>query len=192
MLYLQFPELRDLEQKKLSPDEWRDLLRRVTQDLYAMESSVPREAYMASIALLAISGYPSAKHYLVEHGRTAAEVEDMPVAQVVLLYAVKLYDELSDDQFKWFHLPSSEGGAALQRQGKNCVKPWPPSARSFPLPRSCFRRPRWQKRPRRDRNCPWPDCGSSGAAALRRRSRRPLARSLERHHRGAHPDESLR
>ncbi len=39
----------------------------------------------------------------------------MPVAQVVLLYTVKLYDELSDDQFKWFYLPSSEADAGLQR-----------------------------------------------------------------------------
>ncbi len=120
ILYLQFPELRDLEKKQLSPAEWRELLRRVMRDLYAMESSsLPREAYMASITLLAISGYPSAKHYLVEHGRTAAEVEAMPVAQVVLLYTVKLFDELSDDQFKWFYLPSAEGGAGLRRANQD-------------------------------------------------------------------------
>jgi hypothetical protein len=74
---------------------------------------------MASLTLLTISGYPTAKHYLVEHGRTAAEVEAMPVAQVVLLYTVKLYDELSDDQFKWFYLPASEGSEGLKRAGQD-------------------------------------------------------------------------
>ena len=72
---------------------------------------------MASLTLLTISGYPTAKHYLVEHGRTAAEVEAMPVAQVVLLYTVKLYDELSDDQFKWFYLPASEGEQGTEARG---------------------------------------------------------------------------
>ena len=28
ILYLQFPELRDLDKKKLSPEEWRELLKK--------------------------------------------------------------------------------------------------------------------------------------------------------------------
>jgi len=122
LLCLQFPELRDLDKKTLSPDEWRELLRRIVNEYYPIlnvESPLPRAEYQASITLTAISGYPSAKRYLVEHGRTAAEVEAMPVAQVVLLYTVSLYDELSDEQFKWFYLPFTEGGAALRRANRD-------------------------------------------------------------------------
>jgi hypothetical protein len=123
ILYLQFPEVRDLDKKKLSPDEWRELFKRIVDEAHPiMDSDVPREQYQASIMLLAISGYPSAKRYLVEHGRTAAEVEAMPVAQVVLLYTVKLYDELSDDQFKWFYLPCVEADAGLHRADRELRK----------------------------------------------------------------------
>jgi hypothetical protein len=39
----------------------------------------------------------------------------MPVAKVVLLYWVRLYDQLSDEQFKWFLLPASEVGGRLEQ-----------------------------------------------------------------------------
>jgi hypothetical protein len=116
ILYLQFPELRDLDKKRLSPGEWRELLKRVMEGLYSLQSPrLPPDAYAASITLLAISGYPSAKQFLIEHGCTVAEVEAMPVAQAVLLYAVKLYDEAGDDQFKWFYLPATEAVAGLRQ-----------------------------------------------------------------------------
>ena len=70
---------------------------------------------MAMFTLAAIQGYPGAKRYLIEQGRPAAEVEAMPVAQVILLYTVKMYDELSDQQFKWFFLPTSEAGDGMAR-----------------------------------------------------------------------------
>ncbi len=134
ILCLQFPELRDLDKKRLAPDEWRELLTRVMNDSYALQSSsLPREPYMASLTLLTISGYPTAKHYLVEHGRTAAEVEAMPVAQVVLLYTVKLYDELSDDQFKWFYLPASEGSEGLKHAGQDLREALASQREAIPL-----------------------------------------------------------
>ena len=79
--------------------------------------------------LAALQGYPRAKRYLIEQGRTAAEVEAMPVAQVILLYTVQIYDELSDEQFKWFFLPG--GGGAKGWNGPNGV--W---ARQFAPERS--------------------------------------------------------
>jgi hypothetical protein len=118
LLYLQFPELRELDKKKLSPDEWRELFKRIVDEsapIMEIETRVSQAQYRASIMLLAISSYPWAKRYLVERGRAAEEVEAMPVAQVVLLYTVKLYDELSDNQFKWFYLPFAEAGAGIRR-----------------------------------------------------------------------------
>jgi hypothetical protein len=115
VLYLQCPELRDLDKKELSPDEWRELLKRIVQQSrlplsLSSPSPLSPDTYTAAITALAVNGYPRAKRYLVERGRTAAEVEAMPVAQVVLLYTVKYYDELSDAYFKWFYLPASEAG----------------------------------------------------------------------------------
>lgn len=114
-LYLQFPELRDLDKKTLSADESRDLLNKLQREIYRLsgvmepEKQAPGKSVPDDKAIEA--GYPRAKRYLVEHGyKTATAVEAMPVAQVVLLYSVKLYDELSDDQFKWRFIPTAEAG----------------------------------------------------------------------------------
>jgi hypothetical protein len=116
LLDLQFPELRELDKKSLSPAEWRTLLNKVLTDISKLDDrSRSPEAYAAMIAASTIQGYPRAKRYLIEQGRTKEEVEAMPVAQVVLLYTVHVYNELSDDQSKWFFLSASEAGNGLDR-----------------------------------------------------------------------------
>jgi hypothetical protein len=120
LLYLQFPELRDLDKKDLSAQQWRELLYKVVREIEPWEADNerwavvggkqrPNGAAMATIRV--VQGYPRAKQYLIEHGRPAAEVEAMPVAQVVLLHAVSLYEELNDDYSKWAFLPYMEGKA---------------------------------------------------------------------------------
>jgi hypothetical protein len=128
MLYLQFPELRDLDKKKLPPDEWRALLKRLidgmgdNMGLYNGHGPFPtREASMAVFTMAALQGYPAAKGYLIEQGRPSAEVEAMPVAQVILLYTVRVYDELSDEQFKWVFLPSTEVGEGMARAERQLI-----------------------------------------------------------------------
>ncbi len=112
ILYLQFPELRDLDQKKLSPDEWRTLLNKVVADCSKLDDHQRSPAAIGAITVMStIQGYPKAKRYLIAQGRAAAEVEAMPVAQVVLLYSVHVFDDLSADRFKWFFLPASETGS---------------------------------------------------------------------------------
>ncbi len=97
------------------------LLNRIVEEFTGCESSaLPPEAYVAAIIAADHQGYPTAKRYLIEQGRTAAEVEAMPVAQVVLLYSVQLYDELSDDQFKWFFLPASEAAQGPDGRTETC------------------------------------------------------------------------
>ena len=113
MLYLQFPELQNLEEKRLSPEQWRDLLNSFTQKKIKMLNATDAES--RALPLLIINGYPKAKRYLIEKGRSAEEVEAMPVAQVILLYTVKIYDELCDSQFKWLFLPASEAAGRLNQ-----------------------------------------------------------------------------
>jgi hypothetical protein len=108
MLYLQYPELRDLDKKNLSPDEWRALLARVVAETQRLQRGSSPSA--ASPVIFALDAYPTARRVLIERGRTAAEVEAMPVAQAVLLYAVQRYDELSGEQAKWCLLPAVEAG----------------------------------------------------------------------------------
>jgi hypothetical protein len=121
-LVLQFPELHGLDKKNLSPDEWRALLTRFLtncQDIvnYSMDqhASLSKEALTAMVAASTLQAYPQAKRHLIDLGRSAAEVEAMPVAQVVLLYTVQVYNELSEEQAKWMLLPFSEIGAGFNQ-----------------------------------------------------------------------------
>jgi hypothetical protein len=140
MLYLQFPELRDLKKKKLSPDEWRALLKRTIDNIYGIGlvggGPFPtKEASMAVFTLAAVQGYPRAKQYLIGQGRSAAEVEAMPVAQVVLLYTMEIYEELSDNQFKWFFLPASEANEGLARANRQMMKAFAANREIIPIAR---------------------------------------------------------
>ncbi len=117
ILYLQYPELRDLDKKNFAPDEWTRRLNVIIDASRSLESSTQSPIlWRTTMDLSIIEGYPRAKRYLIEHGYTPAKVEAMPVAQVVLLYSVKVYDELSDDQFKWFFLPAAEVGDSAERE----------------------------------------------------------------------------
>ncbi len=115
-VYLTFPELRDLDQKNYPPPQWRQLLEKILgmiaqyhQGPHAAKSrTVPFEITAALAA-----GYPRAKRFLIAHGRSAGEVEAMPVAQVVLLYTMHTYDELCDNTLKWALIPYSQGRKGL-------------------------------------------------------------------------------
>lgn len=121
MLYLSYPELRDLDKKDLSADEWRRMLAKLV-DRAAHWDSGPRVArplqplLMAGVAVWA---YPRAKQGMIGRGYTAAQVEAMPVAQVVLLDTIQTYNEFRDEMFKWFAVPwpqAQQGLADAERR----------------------------------------------------------------------------
>jgi hypothetical protein len=116
MLYLEIPDLKDIDKKELPPEQWRQLLLKLVGALRRWGSGgFAHEADALVMTGLSLQGYPQAKQYLVEHGRSAAEVEAMPVAQVIVLYTVHVYDELRDDQFKWLFLPYGEASKGMER-----------------------------------------------------------------------------
>ena len=115
-LVLQFPELRDLDKKKLGKEQWDEALQRLERKwifLSGMSSGgndLPDDAaVMARVALLG----PAAKQYLVDRGRKKADVDAMPQSQAILLYTISYYEELRDDEFKVVFLPQTESGARL-------------------------------------------------------------------------------
>jgi len=118
-VYLSYPDLRNLDTARHSPDQWRELLDKTVERIYrwqGTESSVPRPLITTAAA---IRGYPMAKRALVAWGRPAAEVEAMPVAQVIMIYTMRTYDELRDDVFKWFAVPYPKGRAGAAEADKD-------------------------------------------------------------------------
>lgn len=117
LFYLMFPELRDVDDAIRNPGYWRDFLHRASEQISAIDGSVSPNQDANDIAFLgmAMAGYPRAKRALIEQGRPPAEVEAMPMAQVVIVYSIEVFNELRDDVFKWLSLPywQAEPGASL-------------------------------------------------------------------------------
>ena len=123
-IYLSYPELRDLDKKTLSPEEWRQLLEKTVDhvveffprnDESSPQHSASPEAMRLKISRAVTDGYPRAKQFLIAHGRPASEVAAMPAAQVVLLYTMQTYDELSDQMFRWTFLPYPTASKGLHQ-----------------------------------------------------------------------------
>jgi hypothetical protein len=113
LLYLEFPELQDLDKKDLTPEQWTRLLDQhiekwLKDGRFFDPGSLMSHADL-SAATLAILGYPMARQHMIERGRREADVEAMPVAKVVLLYSVEVYQELADDEFILMFVPYAEG-----------------------------------------------------------------------------------
>jgi hypothetical protein len=115
LLYLTFPELENLDKKVLSLEEADRLLAKVI-GLCKMEGFVgdKAKAKMPTKQEVAEKIYPRAKQYLIDRGRSAAEVEALPKAQVVLVASMRVYDEIRDDVLKWAFLPYVEQGAGRE------------------------------------------------------------------------------
>jgi hypothetical protein len=125
MIYLTFPELTSLDDMQRSPAYWQQFVDRMAVNVARWTGtggSAPEWQARIAVVALAIKGYPQAKRYLIERGRSPQEVEAMPVAQVVLVYSMDTYNDLRDRTFKWFYVPYWEaraGVAEAERQLKS-------------------------------------------------------------------------
>jgi len=115
MIYLSYPELRDLDKKDYSPEQWRDRLNKLTGALLSFADGAPKIGSELITTALAMKGYPLAKQGLIEEGYKPAEIEAMPVPKVILLYTMRTYEELRDDIFKWFAVPYPQALAGMEK-----------------------------------------------------------------------------
>ncbi len=129
MLYLDVPELRHSENKKLFPEQWQLILSR-TVDFVAeakrivlLENNVKldKKKFIAETIAASKKSVPQAKQRLIKSGRNSEEVEKMCEAQVILLDAIARYDELSQNEFKWAFLPYPEAVQGA-RQAEEAIR----------------------------------------------------------------------
>ena len=115
MLYLSFPVLGEVDDTRRSPEHWQHVIDRVSDEVMQLwGGSKPDLGWRPLLTAMALKGYPQAKRYLIQEGRSAAEVEAMPVPQVVILSTVRTYDDLRDQTFKWFSLPYWEAHEGMR------------------------------------------------------------------------------
>ncbi len=114
VLYLSYPALRHVDDRSRTPEYWEQQWQQLLENLdrWHGESRRPKSQARLGRAALALGGYPTAKRGLVQQGWPPEEVERMPVAQVLLLYTMRTYDQLRDDTWKWFYLRYWEAAPA--------------------------------------------------------------------------------
>jgi len=106
IIYLSYPEFRDLETKDYPPEKWRELTHELAGLIFRFGNLNPQEGFHEPLTTaLAIKGYPLAKQRLCQRGHSPDEVEAMPVPKVIVLDTVQTYEELRDEMFKWFATP---------------------------------------------------------------------------------------
>jgi hypothetical protein len=118
-IYLSYPELRNLEDKNYSPEQWRQQLNKLTGLLASLDGPGPSFGSKLAVTALAVKGYPLAKRGLMELGYGPDEVEAMPVPKVILLYTMQTYEELRDDLFKWFAVPYWQAQKGVENAEEN-------------------------------------------------------------------------
>ncbi|MHC4176346.1 MAG: hypothetical protein ACYSWU_02500 [Planctomycetota bacterium] len=119
MLYFSYPELRDLEGKDYSPEQWRERLNKLAETIFSLDGGVPPVGIDVVTTALALKGYPLARQGLIEQGYRRDQVEAMPVPKVILLYTMQTYEELRDDLFKWFAVPYYEAREGMDKAEGN-------------------------------------------------------------------------
>jgi hypothetical protein len=115
LLEKELPRLREVQDHTWSADEARQVGDQLISKIMSMGGGGMNDAPPASgleragrrIAMAAgiTRFYPEAKKALIAAGRPAEEVEAMPTLQVVLLHALREYETLRDDTYKWAGLP---------------------------------------------------------------------------------------
>jgi hypothetical protein len=104
-LYLSYPEFADLYDQDRTPEYWQRLTDRMMAFIDRIDENERTEVGRVLLTARAIKGYPLAKQYLIDAGRSPEEVEAMSVSQVVAIYSMRFYDEQRDEMFKWLSLP---------------------------------------------------------------------------------------
>ncbi len=112
--YLTFPELINVDQAGQPPEYWTRFVDKVVERL--AELQVVEQPWQLRLALvgLALRGYPQARQELIRQGRSAAEVDAMPVPQLVALHTVHTFNTFRDEIFKWSHVPYWQARAGLE------------------------------------------------------------------------------
>ncbi len=116
-----FPGIRELERERLAPDR----AARIVEDFFKRASGMPLEPENPNSELgstlqkLGVAGYvalhlASAKAELAARGRLAKDIDAMPPAQAVFLNSLERFQDLRDDQSKWFGQPYYLGQPALK------------------------------------------------------------------------------
>ncbi len=108
ILVMTFPQLRNIADTDMSPQQWEAAAAQFIQMLNGITTEQPPEIgweQRLGIAAVCVKVYPQAKARLIATGQSPEKVTAMPVQKVVLLDMLDRYGEQRDELFKWFGVP---------------------------------------------------------------------------------------
>jgi len=119
VLFVEFPQLRNLESEVLSPAQASrvvsDFMKKI-QTLNGGTGDVPFQGLLP--VGLVMMHYSDAKEFLARKGYSQERIEAIPAAQVVLIYQKQEYLEIMDNFFKWFEIPYYKAQTHLKEAEK--------------------------------------------------------------------------
>jgi hypothetical protein len=121
-LYLRTPELAEVETADWPVDRWREILERLVEENQLLGGG--GQPWRGRLALTGnvLVHYDKAKQFLLDRGFAPESLEAMPVPQLVVLHVMTLYEEIRDEQFKWFNMPYPQARDRFHRA--NMVDRW--------------------------------------------------------------------
>jgi len=112
MLFIEFPQLRNLESEVLSPAQ----ASAVVSDLQTLGGGMGDVPFKGLLPVgWVMMHYSDAKEYLARKGYSQEQIDVLPAAQAVLIYQKQEYLEMADSLFKWFELPYHQAQPHLKK-----------------------------------------------------------------------------
>ena len=131
-LMMSYPGFRKAMTGPIGPAEAGELLRALAE-LRSMSTGDSQPGGVLGQAALASKYYGPGKQALIERGHSRAEVDAMPVGQVVAMYLWADYVHWRDELFKWFELPYPQARQGLKRTQQQFQKWFATEGRYNPL-----------------------------------------------------------
>jgi len=110
-----FPVLLDAETANHTPEEWTHLVATTFNELGDARdllggAGFPKQKTLSQLAATGMSlvVYPAAKQRLIDAGMTNGAVEEMSVAQVLLIDMAREYQKIADEYEKWMFVPYAD------------------------------------------------------------------------------------
>lgn len=118
-LYVCYPLLKDVRDgRPTTAEQWRQFEPQLDELLAGLSEQTP---HLSSTAM-AVKLYPQAKAYLLSKGYTTQQIEAMPVMAVVMTKAIREYERLKDEMFKWFAFPYAQASNGLKEVKKKLAE----------------------------------------------------------------------
>jgi hypothetical protein len=116
ILFIELPQLRDLETEHLSPGQASAAVSKLLDNMQSLGAGMDETPFKGLVPTgWVMMHYAAAKAHLAHRGFSLERIETMPAAQAVLIYQKQEYLDMLDGMFKWFTVPYYQAQPHLER-----------------------------------------------------------------------------